>query len=224
MRMDKYKDNNDIEETVNNVENNYQEEEVLTRSVRNKDIYRDDYEGVVKVLDPNDLSNLFSQNKEEVKERVEEQVYVPKDYSIDNYIEKAHEGLESDNIIRSLDKNNRVDIINAKKDDISKLMDSIQEKSNNSEEELFGDLMPDDDNEDTLTEDPLDESKLDSVIGDDTFADFAIRKQEEKEKNNIFEDLDKIEGNNRRIPLIVLSISLGLLVIITIVVLLIKFL
>ena len=143
--------------------------------------------------------------------------------------------------MRSLvDTDYDVNKVSEKKDEISKLIEKIEEKER--EEDIFSDLMPDDsdtivtdpikdDTSSTLNTDPnfdenetldtpIDETRLDTLIGDDTFISYAKEQEEKKEEEESFKDI--IEPKHKlpkKLPLIAFGVTLVILVIVIIILL-----
>ena len=143
--------------------------------------------------------------------------------------------------MRSLvDTDYDVNKVSEKKDEISKLIEKIEEKER--EEDIFSDLMPDDsdtvvtdpikdDTSSTLNTDPnfdiddslntrIEDLKLDTLIGDDTFITYA--KEEEKKKRDEESFRDIIEPKHKlpkKLPLIIFGVTLAILVIVIIILL-----
>ena len=221
MRMDKYNDdvtNEEIEEELQNEKNEF------SRLEKNDRIYKESYLNSSVIDIRNGVSDLFGEEENEViEEEIPKEIYIKKNYDIDDYIEKAHENKENDNLMRSLvDTDNDVNKIKEKKDEISKLIEKIEEKE--QKEDFFSDLLPDDSDtvitdpiENETLDTPIDETRLDTLIGDNTFISYAkeqeIKKQEEESFKDIIETKRKIP---KKLPLIAFGINLIILIVIII--------
>ena len=222
MRMDKYNDsvtNEEIEEELHVEKNEF------SRTEKNDRIYKESYMNS-SIIDINGVSNIFDEDEpvEVIEEEIPKEIYIKKNYDIDDYIEKAQENKENDNLMRSLvDTDNDVNKVSEKKDEISKLIEKIEEKE--QQEDFFHDLMPDD--SDTVITDPvindtldtpIDETRLDTLIGDDTFYNYAkeqeIKQQEDESFRDIIEPKHKMP---KKLPLIIFGATLVILVIIIII-------
>ena len=224
MRMDKYLDEEqeqDIEEVQEEVKNEF------SRLEKNDRMYRESYLNSSVIDIRNGVSDIFGEEEPEViEEEIPKEIYIKKNYDIDDYIEKAHENKENDNLMRSLvDTDYDVNKVNEKKDEISKLIEKIEEKE--QQEDLFSDLLPDD--SDTVVTDPVDttgfdtpieETKLDTLIGDETFITYAKEQEQKKQEDESF--IDIIEPKHKipkKLPLIIFGATLVILVIVIIVLL-----
>lgn len=232
MRMDRYKD---FDEKANLLEQ--EREPVLSRQKKNQDMYTDVYMNNTFV----DINNIFQKDEEDVKETEEvineEEKYEEKSYDINDYLMKAHEMHKdrADNLKRNLDEK-----FEEQEDEIRKLIKNIDEKDDIVD--IFNDLRGD--NEDTLIggklktdefdtsiyealmEEVLDLKKgnnaLDKALGDETFLN--LEKQEDERLDHTFEKI--IESDNKslrkvkKLPLIVFSITLLILIIVIFVIIL----
>ena len=223
MRMDKYNENvtnEEIEEELTSEKNEF------SRIEKNDRIYNATYLNS-SVIDINGVSEIFKEENEEViEEEIPKEIYIKKNYDIDDYIEKAHENKENDNLMRSLvDTDYDVNKVNEKKDEISKLIEKIEEKE--QQEDLFSDLLPDD--SDTVVTDPvettgfdtpIEETRLDTLIGDETFISYAKEQEQKKQEDESFKDI--IEPKHKlpkKLPFIIFGVTLVILVIIIIILL-----
>ena len=222
MRMDKYNDsvtNEEIEEELHVEKNEF------SRTEKNDRIYKESYLNS-SIIDINGVSNIFDEDEpvEVIEEEIPKEIYIKKNYDIDDYIEKAQENKENDNLMRSLvDTDNDVNKVSEKKDEISKLIEKIEEKE--QQEDFFHDLMPDD--SDTVITDPvindtldtpIDETRLDTLIGDDTFYNYAKEQEIKQQQDESFRDI--IEPKHKmpkKLPLIIFGATLVILVIIIII-------
>ena len=240
MRMDKYNDEETKQEEV--LEEVSEETREFSRTERNNRIYNESYLNSSVIDIRNGVSDIFGEEQPEViEEEIPQEIYIKKNYDVDDYIEKAHENKENDNLMRSLvDTDYDVNKVSEKKDEISKLIEKIEEKER--EEDIFSDLMPDDsdtivtdpikdDTSSTLNTDPnfdiddslntrIEDLKLDTLIGDDTFITYA--KEEEKKKRDEESFRDIIEPKHKlpkKLPLIIFGVTLAILVIVIIILL-----
>ncbi len=178
------------------------------------------------IIDINGVSNIFDEDEpvEVIEEEIPKEIYIKKNYDIDDYIEKAQENKENDNLMRSLvDTDNDVNKVSEKKDEISKLIEKIEEKE--QQEDFFHDLMPDD--SDTVITDPvindtldtpIDETRLDTLIGDDTFYNYAKEQEIKQQQDESFRDIiEQKHKMPKKLPLIIFGATLVILVIIIII-------
>ena len=241
MRMDKYNDEETKQEEV--IEELPEETREFSRTERNDRIYRESYlnSSVIDIRDG--VVDIFGDEKEPevIEEEIPQEIYIKKNYDVDDYIEKAHENKENDNLMRSLvDTDYDVNKVSEKKDEISKLIEKIEEKER--EEDIFSDLMPDD--SDTVVTDPIkddtsstlntdasfdiddslntriEDLKLDTLIGDDTFFNYAkeqeVKKMEDESFRDIIEPKHKVP---KKLPMIAFGVTLAILVIVIIILL-----
>lgn len=204
-RMDKYEE---PKEEVN-----------YSRVNKNQDMYKEIYMNNTMI----DLNNILVDAIKE-EERVEEESrviapYVPKNYDVNDYIKEARENRVSDNIPRSLDNTDcEVSKVKEKKDEISRLIESIEAKE--KEGDFFMDLMPED-GEDTVVTEPVDDEdiftseedityEMDKTIEDTTNSFKAVisKKEQDDDKNT----------KRDRLPLIVCISSFIVLVIVIIII------
>ena len=225
MRMDKYNDEI-VEDEI--LEEKQEEKNEFSRTEKNDRIYRETYLNSSVIDIRNGVTDIFGEEEkpEVVEEEIPKEIYIKKNYDIDDYIEKAHENKENDNLMRSLvDTDYDVNKVKEKKDEISKLIEKIEEKE--QKEDFFYDLMPDD--SDTVITDPvesetldtpIDETRLDTLIGDDTFISYAKEQEEKKQEEESFKDI--IEPKHKlpkKLPLIIFGVTLVILVIVIIILL-----
>ena len=215
MRMDKYNDNEEEKEEV-----------PLKRTVINQDIYDDIYMNNKYV----DINNIFDSNEEKEKSQETEKEVInfeKKNYSIDDYLSKAHERLTPDSNVRNLDDKEFI----KQEGEISKLIESINKEE--QENDFFSDLIGN--NEDTMIEGQLqkeevsftyeefrktiyEEEKLNNVLGDETISNLELKEDEE---NHAFRD---IVGNTiskkkkRKLSLIVFFITLIMLILVILII------
>lgn len=225
MRMDKYNE----EKSEDVIEEEKQEEKSeFSRTEKNDRIYKASYLNSSVIDIRNGVSNIFGDEEEPevIEEEIPKEIYIKKNYDIDDYIEKAHENKENDNLMRSLvDTDYDVNKVSEKKDEISKLIEKIEEKE--QQEDFFHDLMPDDSDtvitdpvENETLDTPIDETRLDTLIGDDTFISYAKEQEEKKEEEESFKDI--IEPKHKlpkKLPLIAFGVTLVILVIVIIILL-----
>ena len=175
--------------------------------------------------------------KEEVKEDViPTETYEKKSYSINEYLEKAHENKSPDNLKRDIDDT----AFKEQEDEIRRLIASINEKE--EEEDFFKDLKGDD--EDTLVEAKLktddfndsiyeslkndnmidEDSVLDHVLSDETVVD--LENSEDDTINHTFEKImledRKAERKSNKLPIIIFCTVLAILIIVVAVILILK--
>ena len=225
MRMDKYNDEI-VEDEI--LEEKQEEKNEFSRIEKNDRIYRETYLNSSVIDIRNGVTDIFGEEEkpEVIEEEIPKEIYIKKNYDIDDYIEKAHENKENDNLMRSLvDTDYDVNKVKEKKDEISKLIEKIEEKE--QKEDFFYDLMPDD--SDTVITDPvesetldtpIDETRLDTLIGDDTFISYAKEQEEKKQEEESFKDI--IEPKHKlpkKLPLIIFGVTLVILVIVIIILL-----
>ena len=223
MRMDKYNDEI-VEDEI--LEEKQEEKNEFSRTEKNDRIYRETYLNSSVIDIRNGVTDIFGEEEkpEVIEEEIPKEIYI--NYDIDDYIEKAHENKENDNLMRSLvDTDYDVNKVKEKKDEISKLIEKIEEKE--QKEDFFYDLMPDD--SDTVITDPvesdtldtpIDETRLDTLIGDDTFISYAKEQEEKKQEEESFKDI--IEPKHKlpkKLPLIIFGVTLAILVIVIIILL-----
>ena len=225
MRMDKYNE----EKTEDVIEEEKQEEKSeFSRTEKNDRIYKASYLNSSVIDIRNGVSNIFGDEEEPevIEEEIPKEIYIKKNYDIDDYIEKAHENKENDNLMRSLvDTDYDVNKVSEKQDEISKLIEKIEEKE--QQEDFFHDLMPDDSDtvitdpvESEILDTPIDETRLDTLIGDDTFISYAKEQEEKKQEEESFKDI--IEPKHKlpkKLPLIAFGVTLVILVIVIIILL-----
>ena len=225
MRMDKYNDEI-VEDEI--LEEKQEEKNEFSRTEKNDRIYRETFLNSSVIDIRNGVTDIFGEEEkpEVIEEEIPKEIYIKKNYDIDDYIEKAHENKENDNLMRSLvDTDYDVNKVKEKKDEISKLIEKIEEKE--QKEDFFYDLMPDD--SDTVITDPvesdtldtpIDETRLDTLIGDDTFISYAKEQEEKKQEEESFKDI--IEPKHKlpkKLPLIIFGVTLVILVIVIIILL-----
>lgn len=226
-RMDKYTDEEQENETS--------EEVVLSRVSKNQIMYDDVYFNRTVV----DINSVIE--GEDIKEEVKEDViptetYEKKSYSINEYLEKAHENKSPDNLKRDIDDT----AFKEQEDEIRRLIASINEKE--EEEDFFKDLKGDD--EDTLVEAKLktddfndsiyeslkndnmidEDSVLDHVLSDETVVD--LENSEDDTINHTFEKImledRKAERKSNKLPIIIFCTVLAILIIVVAVILILK--
>ena len=226
-RMDKYTDEEQENETS--------EEVVLSRVSKNQIMYDDVYFNRTVV----DINSVIE--GEDIKEEVKEDViptetYEKKSYSINEYLEKAHENKSPDNLKRDIDDT----AFKEQEDEIRRLIASINEKE--EEEDFFKDLKGDD--EDTLVEAKLktddfndsiyeslkndnmidEDSVLDHVLSDETVVN--LENSEDDTINHTFEKImledRKAERKSNKLPIIIFCTVLAILIIVVAVILILK--
>lgn len=208
-RMDKYEDE-------------IQDEPILSRTRRNQDMYKDVYLNNTLIDMQKIVPNVLVEENEEVSVTPKVQ-YEEKSYDINDYLIKAHERRVDDNLKRSLDDTDcEVSKVKDKQDEISKLIESIEQKE--KEEDFFSDLLPD--NEDTVITDPIkEEEKLENFIDEDMLANFeGDDSLEEKIDADDFMDIEKPRKPRKvkQLPLFICILSFLLLVLVVILIFLLQ--
>ena len=230
-RSDKYSD--EYQENSGASEN---KEVILSRVLKHQNMYDEVYMNNTVVDINNILSGEDDVKTNEIEEDipVSEYVYEEKSYSVNDYLEKAHEKNTPDNANRNLNNTE----FKEQEDEIRKLIDSINEKS--EEEDFFKDLKGE--NEDTMigaklktdefndsiyaalkSEKVIDEnSVLDHVLGDNTVLN--LEKEEEAKLDHTFEEIlkmdNKIRKKRKQLPVIIFSITLFILIAVIVIIIL----
>ena len=182
MRMDRYNDNEEVNESLK------------TRTNKNQELYTDVYMNNVCV----DINNLkhFMQEDNDLKDnenlklikenKLVDVKYEDKIYNINTLIEEALASRKDDNLKRSIDT--KVDDL-----EINNLIESINENKKENEKEvndgLLVDLMPSDNNTAVIP-------PLDMPILEDSYQENKINKgekEEEKEEEKLVNDDEKQE-------------------------------
>lgn len=226
-RMDKYIDEEQ--------ENDTSEEVVLSRVSKNQIMYDDVYFNRT-VVDINSVIDGEDIKEEKQEDIIPEETYEKKSYSINEYLEKAHENKSPDNLKRDIDDT----AFKEQEDEIRRLIASINEKE--EEEDFFKDLKGDD--EDTLIDAKLktddfndsiyenlrnenlieEDSVLDHVLSDKTVVD--LEKEEESTIDHTFEQIMLEDRNSERksnkLPIIIFGVLVVVLIIVVIVILILK--
>ena len=222
-RVDRYND-----EYVDENNEKPQKEVSLSRVSKHQNMYDEIYMNTTfvdinNILDEEESSEVVS-NTMEIPKEVE--TYEEKSYSVNEYLEKAHEKISPDNAKRDINN----DEFREQEDEIRRLIDSINEKE--EEEDFFKDLKGD--NEDTLVGAKLktdefndsiyealkmdsfaeDATILDHVLSDKTVVD--LEQEEEKKLDHTFEEIinsdNKSRRNSKKLPIIIFSITLFILI------------
>ena len=228
MRMDRYdesKMDNDEEKKV----------PVLSRTQKNQEMYEELYLNN-KVVDLNNVITEKEDKKDETIPAIEDEptIYEEKNYSINDYLKKAHEKIVDDQAMRDLDNQEFKD----QEDEIVKLIASIDEKA--SDDDFFKDLRGD--NEDTMIKGTLktdefntsiyetlaedkkidNETLLDKALGDETILNLKINEADKIDYTfeKIIEDEHKVSKKKKELPLIVFSITLFMLIMVIIIIIL----
>ncbi len=229
-RMDKYVDEEYENETPQ------EEEVVLSRVSKNQIMYDDVYFNRTKTDIDSVIDSVGIEEKIEEPEPIKQEEYEEKSYSVNEYLEKAHENKSPDNLKRDIDDT----AFREQEDEIRKLIASINEKEES--EDFFKDLKGE--NEDTLIgarfkTDEFDDSIyetlqnekfadgstiLDHVLSDKTVLNL---KQEEDEKiDHTFEEImrtdEELSKKNSKLPIIVFCILLFILIVVIALILLLK--
>lgn len=170
-RMDKYEEPN---------------EDVYSRTLKNEDLYKDVYLNNTLI----DLNKIINEEEDPVIEEheeileLEEVYYEEKEYSLSKFLNKRRENLINDNLPRSLDES-----IKESDDEINKLILKLEQKE--KENDLFVELLPDDDMETTILEGQGE--KLDSYVSDEAINNFVMNK--DLSETNSFMDLEETKVN-----------------------------
>lgn len=229
-RMDKY-----IDEEQENEE--LQEDEVvLSRVNKNQVMYDDVYFNRTKTDIDSVIDSVGIEEKIEIPETIQKEEYEEKSYSVNEYLEKAHENKSPDNLKRDIDDT----AFREQEDEIRKLIASIDEKEES--EDFFKDLKGD--NEDTLiggklktdefndsiyealkTDNLIDENSiLNHVLSDKTVLN--LEKEEDEKIDHTFEKimLEDEEKNKKKskLPIIIFCTLLVILIAVVVFIFLIK--
>ena len=227
-RMDKY--------TEDEYENNTSEEVVLSRVNKNQIMYDDVYFNRTMVDINSVIDGEEAKPEEKEEEVVSKEVYEEKSYSVNEYLEKAHENKSPDNLKRDIDDT----AFKEQEDEIRRLIDSINEKEES--EDFFKDLKGDD--EDTLVgarfktdefnEEIYENLKKDNGIDENLILDHVLSDEtvvglEEEEDNTIdhtFEQImiddKKIDDKRNKLPIIIFCTTIVILIIVIIAIIIIK--
>lgn len=149
----------------------YNNEETFSRSSKNEDLYKDLY----KNDSVGNISDLFDEDTTVEINIINEPMKVieQKEYDINSYLDKARQEKMGDNIRRSLDNTNcDVNIVNANEDEISKLIQSLEEKE--KADDLFASLLPEDSLEDTVIEGQESSTELDSLVDEEDIYQYEM--------------------------------------------------
>lgn len=222
-RVDRY-NNEYVDETLEEP----REEVSLSRVSKHQNMYDEIYMNTSLV----DIDNILPNDEQiDVPETIPEitpevEVYEEKSYSVNEYLEKAHEKISPDNARRDINN----DEFREQEDEIRRLIDSINEKE--ADEDFFKDLKGD--NEDTLVGAKLktdefndsiyealktdqfaaDATILDHVLSDKTVVD--LEQEEDQKIDHTFEEIiesdNKIRRSNKKLPIIIFSITLFILI------------
>ena len=230
-RMDKYID----EEYDNEVPN--EETIVLSRVNKNQVMYDDVYFNRTKVDIEGVIDSVGIEEKiEKTPDMPPEEKYEAKSYSINEYLEKAHENKSPDDLKRDIDDTD----FKEQEDEIRRLIASIDEKEES--EDFFKDLKGE--NEDTLIGAKLKTDEfndsiyealknekitdgntiLDHVLGDKTVLN--LEKSEDEKIDHTFEKImledNELRKKKNKLPLIIFYIMLFILIIVVVIILLVK--
>ena len=219
-RVDRYND----EFSDNN--GKLHEEVPLSRVSRHQNMYDELYMNT-KLVDINNIlpdedNVVTNDDKKQDEVTYEPEVYEEKSYSVNDYLEKAHERTDPDNAKRDI---NSIEF-KEQEDEIRKLIDSINEKEES--EDFFKDLKGDDDNttvgakyktdefNDSIYETLKEENVVDenSILGhalsDKTVMD--MKKDEEDKIDRTFEKImiedDEIAKKKNALPIVIFCILL----------------
>ena len=149
----------------------YNEEDSYSRSSKNeelyKDLYRNDSVGGISDLFDEDTTVEINIVQEPMK------VIEQQEYDINSYLDRARQEKLDDNIKRSLDNTNcDVNIVNANEDEISKLIQSLEEKE--KADDLFASLLPEDSLEDTVIEGQEPSTELDALVDEEDIYQYEM--------------------------------------------------
>lgn len=195
-RMDKYEDK-DI---------------VVSRTIKNQDMYKDVYLNSTLI----DLDMKKEEKKEPEEEVVPTITYVQKNYSVTDYLSKAHEKRVNDNALRSLDNTDcEVERVKEKKDEISRLISDIEQKERN--EDFFKELMPDEENN-TLIMEPVSD-KLEEALDENLIYEYAYSSETKVIEDDDFKDIEKDvvvknKKKSNKLPLIFFLVTLFILILV----------
>lgn len=162
----------------------YNNEENLSRSNKNEDLYKDLY----KNDSVGGISDLFDEDTTVEINIIQEPMKVieQQEYDINSYLDRARQEKMDDNIRRSLDNTNcDVNIVNANEDEISKLIQSLEEKE--KADDLFASLLPEDSLEDTVIEGQEPSTELDALVDEEDIYQYEMAAKGSDEEN---EDCD----------------------------------
>lgn len=162
----------------------YNNEENLSRSNKNEDLYKDLY----KNDSVGGISDLFDEDTTVEINIIQEPMKVieQQEYDINSYLDRARQEKMDDNIRRSLDNTNcDVNIVNANEDEISKLIQSLEEKE--KADDLFASLLPEDSLEDTVIEGQEPSTELDALVDEEDIYQYEMAAKCSDEEN---EDCD----------------------------------
>ena len=225
MRMDKYSDS-----TVDSTN----EVPVLSRQAKNKDMYNEIYMNSSYVDINSVLENEEKKETPIIEDAPVEIIEEEKSYDVNDFLKKAHEKYQEDDAMRNLDDKKFIE----REDEIRKLIADIDDK----DIDFFSDLRGD--NEDTLIEgklgtDEFDESIylslieqeirkkeentiLNNALGEDTVLN--MKKIEEEKLDHTFEKIvesdRKVTRKFKKLPVIVFSVTLFILLCIIIIIVL----
>ena len=229
-RMDKYVDDEFENETPED------ETVVLSRVNKNQVMYDDVYFNRTKTDIDGVIDSVGIEEKIEEPRSIEIEKYEQKSYSVNEYLEKAHENKSPDDAKRDIDDT----AFREQEDEIRKLIASIDEKEMN--EDFFKDLKGE--NEDTLIGGKLktdefddsiyealktgklgsDNTILDRVLGEETVLN--IEKEEDEKIDHTFERImledDEFHKKKSKLPLIIFCVLLFTLILVVIIILLVK--
>ena len=231
-RMDRY-----VDLEVNDKE---EKEPILSREEKNKEMYDEVYLNS-SVVDFNNIMNMNNDEQTDVQKTnsvYQEESYEEKSYSINDYIEKAHEKKVDDNATRSLDNND----FHSREDEISKLIASIDEKENdvdflddlrgdNEDTMIGGQLKTDEFNKsiyETLKQDDMftntSITSLKKALGDETV--FNLEQAEDSKLEHTFEEIYQMDQKKakakKKLPIIVFSLTLFVMIIVIVLVIILK--
>ena len=229
-RMDKYNTIEDENEETTN------EEVVLSRVDKNQVMYDDVYynrtrDYIDSVIDGEDIEP----KKRKIEKPIEEK-YEEKSYSVNEFLEKAHENKSPDNQKRDIDDT----AFREQEDEIRKLIASIDEKE--EEEDFFKDLKGENDDTligakfktdefndsiyETLKEENLinENTILEHVLGDKTVLN--LQKEEDDKIDHTFEEIFQKDKRKRKkskkLPIIIFCTLLVVLIAVIVIIVFVK--
>lgn len=227
-RMDKYIEEEYDDETP-------QEEVVLSRVNKNQVMYDDVYFNRTRV-EIEGLADEKVEKQEEVLEPIQEESYEAKSYSVNEYLEKAHENKTPDNYKRDIDDT----AFREQEDEIRRLIASINEKE--EEEDFFKDLKGDntdtvlgakyktDEFNDSIYENLKEEKVIDeNSVLNRALSDKTVLNMEQEEEENIdhtferiVEEDNEITKKKKILPIVIFCVALFTLIMVVAIILLVK--
>ena len=161
----------------------------LSRSEKYKDLYNEEYSNVTVDFD---LSNLIDDEYTETMEFdndiIETIAYKEKDYDINNFLKEMKKEAKEDSLPRSLSEN--IEMMN---NEINNIIETMNKEIEESNDDFFGDLMPDDEN--TIVTDSNEESNTNGVGGivSDTVINNFLMNKDLTDTHSFIDDTDSVE-------------------------------